>query len=288
MLYKPQGLVLGPILFIIYTADLESIVWEHGLSLHQYADDSQIYGSCRPLAVSTLSSTVSQCVDSVSSWMCSNRLQLNADKTEVMWCTSTRKLTQRPSSPLPVAGALVQPVDAIRDLGVYIDCDLGASTHVRRTVSRYFAALRQLRHLRRYVTDDCFLSLVVSLVHTRLDYGNFVLVGLPAYQQRQLESVLNAAARLVYRLRRYDHITDALATLQGRPWCDVLCPYAGHVRRRRLAPPYLNQLTRVADLPGRRRLRSSSSQPLEFLATGHSVIALITCFPSTAQDVSFP
>jgi len=128
-------------------------------------------GSCRPLAVSILSSTVSQCVDSVSS---SNRLQLNADKTEVMWCTSTRKLTQRPSSSLPVAGALVQPVDAVRDLGVYIDCDLGASTHVRRTVSLCFAALRQLRHLRRYVTDDCFLSLVVSLAHTRLDYGNYV------------------------------------------------------------------------------------------------------------------
>ena len=34
-------------------------------------------------------------------------------------------------------------------------------------------------------------------LHTRLDYGNFVLVGLPAYQQRHLESVLNAA-RLVW------------------------------------------------------------------------------------------
>ena len=35
----------------------------------------------------------------------------------------------------------------------------------------------------RYVTDDCLRLLVVSLVHTRLDYGNFVLVGLPAYLQ---------------------------------------------------------------------------------------------------------
>ena len=63
--------------------------------------------------VSFLSDDVEHCV---SSWMCSNRLQLNADKAEVMWRTSTRKLTQRPSSPLPVAGALVQPVDAVRDL----------------------------------------------------------------------------------------------------------------------------------------------------------------------------
>ena len=45
------------------------------------------------------------------------------------------------------------------------------------------------------------------------DYGNFVLVGLPAYLQRQLQSVLNAAARLVFRLRCYDHVTDALAIL---------------------------------------------------------------------------
>jgi len=198
--------------------------------------------------------------------MCSNRLQLNADKTELMWCTSTRKLTQRPSSPLPVAGALVQPVDAIRDLRVYMDCDLGASTHVRRTVSRCFAALRQLRHLRRYVTDDCFLSLVVSLVHTRLDYGNVVLVGLLAYQQRHLESVLNAAARLVYRLRRYDYIPDALATLH---WLrlpehvDFKVTVTAFRVLHGLPPPYLSQLTHVADLPGRRRLRTSSSQLLQ-------------------------
>jgi len=50
-------------------------------------------------------------------------------------------------------------------------------------------------------------------VHSRLDYGNFVLVELPAYLQRRLQSVLNAAARLVFRLSRYDHVSDALATL---------------------------------------------------------------------------
>jgi len=37
--------------------------------------------------------------------------------------------------------------------------------------------------------------------------------GLTAYLQRQLQSVLNAAVRLVFRLRHYDHITDALAVL---------------------------------------------------------------------------
>jgi len=52
-----------------------------------------------------------------------------------------------------------------------------------------------------------------SLVYSRLDYSNFVLVGLPVYLQRHLQSVLNAAARLVFRLGRYDHVSDGLATL---------------------------------------------------------------------------
>ena len=95
----------------------------------------------------------------------------------------------------------------------------------------------------------------------------FVLVGLPAYLQRQLQSVLNAAARLVFR--RYDHITDALAILH---WLRIsqrvdfnIAVMAFRVLHG-LAPPYLDQLVRVADLPGRRTrsLRSSMSHQLDW------------------------
>ena len=56
-------------------------------------------------------------------------------------------------------------------------------------------------------------TVMVALVHSRLDYGNGVLVGLPAYLTRRLWSVLNAVARLIYRLRTRDHISDALISL---------------------------------------------------------------------------
>jgi len=52
-----------------------------------------------------------------------------------------------------------------------------------------------------------------TLVLSRLDYRNAVLVGLPAYLVRHLQSVLNVAARLIYRMRSADHISDALACL---------------------------------------------------------------------------
>jgi len=59
--------------------------------------------------------------------------------------------------------------------------------------------------------------LVVALVHSCLDYGNSTyctLAGIPAYLTRRLQSVLNAAARLIYQLRSSDHITDTLVCLR--------------------------------------------------------------------------
>ena len=84
--------------------------------------------------------------------------------------------------------------------------------HVCRTVSYCFAMLRQLRSIRYLVSASVFQSLVTALVLCRLYYDNITLVGFPVYRQRRLQSVQNAAARLIFRLRRSDHITDALVS----------------------------------------------------------------------------
>jgi len=71
----PQGSVLRPILFVLYTVDLSMVIESYGLSPHMYADDTQVYGSCRPSAVTTFTTKVSGCVEATTSWIRYNRLQ---------------------------------------------------------------------------------------------------------------------------------------------------------------------------------------------------------------------
>jgi len=87
----------------------------------------------------------------------------------------------------------VTPSLAVRDLGVYIDTGLTTQSHVRQTVSRCFAVLRQLRTVRRQVPTSVFQSLIAALVLSRLDYCYSVLFGLSANLIQRLQSVQNAA-----------------------------------------------------------------------------------------------
>ena len=132
-------------------------------------------------------------------------------------------------------------------------------------MSRCFAALRQLRSIRHLVSATVFQSLVTALVLSRLDYGNGTLIGLPIHLIRRFQSVQNAAARLIFRLRRSDHIKDALI---GLHWLRVpkRIVFKVAVQTYRAlhgdVPQYLWQFTPVADIPSRQRLRSSTSDDL--------------------------
>jgi hypothetical protein len=100
------------------------------------------------------SSKVSECVDGIISWMLSNRLQLNLDKTEFMWYMIGRRQHRLPITALMIGSTSAIPVSSVRDFGMYIDSNLMMRTRMCKMVSRCFATLRLLRSIRRLVSTS--------------------------------------------------------------------------------------------------------------------------------------
>ena len=120
------------------------------------------------------------------------------------------------------------------------------------------------------------LTLVRTLVITRLDQCNSVLAGISGYLQDRLQTVLNAAARLVYSRRTSEHTTPLLLELHGLRVPERiqfrLCVLVYHCVHG-TAPAYLTESLRLtSEIIARRRLRSVDSPTLLVPSTRRSTL----------------
>jgi len=146
-----------------------------------------------------------------------------------------------------------------------------------------FNRLLTARQFPASFTEAFFTSVVKKpglevLVISRLDFGNSVLISLPTHLVRRLQSVQNAVALLIFKLLRYDHITDALVTLH---WLSISERVVYEITvltfkvLHGIGPEYLGPVVRVADLPGRRAICSAGTNRLVVPRSNCQQLALV-------------
>ena len=195
-------------LVLLYTADIPVIASEHGLGVHCYADDGQLYMSERPGNAGSVISKVTACIDEIDKWMSSNRLKLNSEKTQFIWLGSYQQIQKVTVESIDLAGSTLTFQSSVNDLGVLIDSQLTMREHVQRVCRSSFYQLRQLRVIRSSLSMKTCTALVHAFVTSGLDYCNSLLSGINKELLNRLESVLRSAARLVLRKRKFDPISD--------------------------------------------------------------------------------
>ncbi len=210
----PQGSVLGPILFNLYTTPLSSLISSHSLDHDLFADDTQMYTCFTPNSYSDAATCLQHTFQSISAWMSANFLALNPSKTEFMLFGTPQQLSKLNDPCLSISSDIsITPASSVRNLGVVFDEHLSFHEHITKISQACFFHIRDLRRIRQFLTLETASTIGSALVQSKLDYCNSLLLNLPSCEIDRLQFVQNSLARAIFRSSKYSHVTPILKSL---------------------------------------------------------------------------
>jgi len=149
--------------------------------------------------------------------MSASRLRLKIESDEDR--SASQQVSRINIGDIPMLSTTIKVAESARDLGVILDAELTMSAHVTALCRSGCFQLRQLRPFTQSLTrpTEAAKTLVQAFISCHLDYCNSLLHGVTDNVMRRVQSLQNAAARLITGVRRRDHITPVLCQLHWLP-----------------------------------------------------------------------
>lgn len=187
------------------------------MSYHLYADDTQVYVVSEMDNIDHQMQRLEAAISDIKDWMQNNMLKLNTKKTELLLISNKNQLDALVNKSLLVGQDRIQPSERARNIGVTFDSTFSMVPHINAMTSSLNYHLRNISRIRKFLAERAAETLIHSLITSRLDYANALLMHVPACHLRPLQRAQNTAARIITRTQRTEHITPVLQALHWLP-----------------------------------------------------------------------
>lgn len=207
----PQGSLLSPLLFTIFTADIRHHIKYS--KYHLYADDTQLYYSFDSEDTPEAVNRVNEDLNNIKIWSQNNGLVINPTKSQMLVLGTKlqikRVLNEEPQ--IKIDNVVLERVTSARNLGLLIDGEQKYVEHVNSKIRTAFFKLKTLYKIRSYISEQLRVLLCDALVLSQFNYCSSVYgPRLSAGTERAIQRVQNACVRFCYHIPRRDCITPHL------------------------------------------------------------------------------
>lgn len=209
----PQGSILGPLLFNVYTADLPQVIKYS--SMHMYADDVQLYLSFDILATEEAQAKINYDLNRIRNWTLQNSLILNPKKSKNIVLGTPNRLRALANFQLFIDNIAIEQLEEVKNLGLTIDKHLNFIPHISEVCRKCFCSFKQISGFRNILGKDVKLLLCESLVISHVNYCDYVYGPcLNLSEKNKLQKIQNICIRFVTNTSFYEHVTPHIRQLE--------------------------------------------------------------------------